>query len=251
MESGCNPVFNAFTGTFDRVADYASVVVNKGVFFGTHIHFERMNILEDLGMETIRLMVRFLAKTAGVLMRAISKDEWTGPRYSVYAPGRFRIKPYGIEWCDLDAGVGISPMHLAAALLMGRYVIGARLDSQFEIMRKLDADIPDDVMHAALTSPGNGLAMELSHKVADASLSAAVGPDGYFAADHPMRTSEALPLKGDTLRKRFFALSNYDGDWRHHWALHKKNVTHCLGFESGTRYLVGAGVSNWELYKCE
>jgi len=119
--SGCNPKLNCITGTTSVLSmDYKESILKHGSHLGSHLHHEI-----DCTDEEARFLVDIYVKSTLCIITSMLKKEWLNgwfTRTDIARIGNYRIKPYGLEWCDLGSDILKHPLLLATAVYLNRHI---------------------------------------------------------------------------------------------------------------------------------
>lgn len=121
LVSGCNPKLNCVTGCSSVLSiPYADSIIKYGSHCGAHLHHSINCSLEDA-----KKIVEVYCKTTLCIITAMLDKRWLKnwfTRTDITRIGNYRIKKYGIEWCDLGSDIIKHPMLLATAIYINRYI---------------------------------------------------------------------------------------------------------------------------------
>lgn len=119
--SGCNPKLNCITGTTSTLSiPYAESILKYGSHCGSHLHHEIYCSDEEK-----KKIVEVYVCTTLCIITSMLKKKWLGgwfTRTDIARIGNYRIKPYGIEWCDLGSDILKHPLLLVTAIYLNRHI---------------------------------------------------------------------------------------------------------------------------------
>jgi hypothetical protein len=137
LMSGCSPTMGLHIGC-DVVQwpEFPSFSIKHGAALGMHLHYGHNkwgSLSENKKLAFAKRFVGVAQRIAAIPTMLAADDDFSAKRAGFFGCGLFRIKPYGLEYKDVDGAAARSPVFTSIAGSFGRLAFNMILSQHFSL----------------------------------------------------------------------------------------------------------------------